>query len=232
MSLSAVTDDLSGSQRWTCDPSSSPDLVHRLRPWWAPCSASTTRGNDLQPSNHGRMCGEILGRLGGHTEPRLVQERRTRRWDYLQSVGLCVCVILKAVILATLPLMYFYPRRWHCQISPFVLTPAGLKNGLWHLTAFPAPLNCMYTQSMLTQYTLKCTQTAPDVVETRFFRFTPASDSNASQVSTCDWVSPPCSHCFVFLCEQWTAGCITLGGLSSMVFAGNSFAFTMHHTSS
>lgn len=84
-----------------------------------------------------------------------------------------------------------------CQLN--VITPAGMKNGLWHLTAFPAPLNCMYTQTMHTQYTLKFTQTAPDVVQTRFFRFTPASDSNASQVSTCDWVSPPCSHCFFVL---------------------------------
>lgn len=126
-----------------------------------------------------------------------------RGGETIYSLGLCVCVILKAVILATLPLMYFYPR-WPCQISPFVLTPAGLKNGLWHLTAFPAPLNCAYTLSMLTQYTLKCTQTAPDVVETRFFRFTPASDSNASQVSSCDWVSPPCSHCFFFL---WAMDC-------------------------
>ena len=126
-----------------------------------------------------------------------------RGGETIYILALCVCVILKAVILATLPLMYFYPR-WPCQISPFVLTPAGLKNGLWHLTAFPAPLNCAYTLSMLTQYTLKCTQTAPDVVETRFFRFTPASDSNASQVSSCDWVSPPCSHCFFFL---WAMDC-------------------------
>lgn len=62
--------------------------------------------------------------------------------------------------------------------------------------------------------------------------FTPAaSDSSASHVTTCDWVSPPCSS--LFFCGE-TDCCYTLdylvhhpGGAFSLV--RDSFEFTMHY---
>lgn len=58
------------------------NLDRCLRPWCPPISASKKLGKHKQPSSYGRVYGEILGRLGGRPEPRIVQERRPRRWEY------------------------------------------------------------------------------------------------------------------------------------------------------
>lgn len=68
-------------------------------------------------SDHGRMCGEILGRLGGHTEPRILQERWTRRWD--KSV-VYVCAYLKNCYYyyscnTLLWCAFIRDKWWHCR---------------------------------------------------------------------------------------------------------------------
>lgn len=68
-----------------------------------------------------------------------------------------------------------------------VLTPAVRRD--------PALLNCMYIKVY--------SRAAPEVIETHCIQ-TPATDS--SQVTSCDWVSPPCSCFFLTAAKQRSRG--------------------------